>query len=362
MDLSKLMVHVPQVDDSQKKRGVCDARRFKPHDQAGPSNGGNRNNFGIREQPRLKKGQQSSGNSNFQRNTTARGGRPEPKKGNGGDMQHPRKNCVKCGRAHSGECKRGTNACFGCGKIGHMVKDFPQNRGRAGGNAQPRPNPQDVALAEPLKRNRFYALQGREKQEKSDDVVIGMLQVFSTSVYALLDPESILSFVNPLLALTFEILSEVLHDPIVVSAPLGENLRTDREYKDCPIVVCGKTMCAKLVELPMHDFDVILGMDWLHSCYACTDFGSRVVRFRVPNEEGLVWEGYNSSRPNPVISNLKANKMMYKGLLCHLVSVNDLDHDIRSIDSLPVVNEFQDVFVDDLPEVPPPREFDFVST
>ena len=95
----------------------------------------------------------------------------------------------------------------------------------------------------------------------------------------------------------------------------------------------------------MHDFDVILGMDWLHSCYAFLDCRSGVVRFCFPNEEELVWEGYNSSRPNPLISNLKANKMMSKGLLCHLVSVNDLDHDIPSIDSVPVVNEFLDVFL-----------------
>ena len=53
------------------------------------------------------------------------------------------------------------------------------------------------------------------------------------------------------------------------------------------------------------------------------------------------------SRPNPLISNLKANKMMSKGLLYHLVSVNDLDHDIPSIDSVPVVNECLDVFLDD---------------
>ena len=32
-------------------------------------------------------------------------------------------------------------ACYGCGKSGHMVRDCPQNRGQAGGNAQPRPNP-----------------------------------------------------------------------------------------------------------------------------------------------------------------------------------------------------------------------------
>ena len=118
--------------------------------------------------------------------------------------------------------------------------------------------------------------------------------------------------------------------------------------------VSGKTVCENLVELPMHDFDIILGTDWLHSCYACFDCRSRVVKFHFPDEKELVWEGYNSSRPNPLISNLMANKIMSKGLLCNLMSVNDIDHGIPSIDSVPVVNEFPDVFPDDLPEFPPP--------
>ena len=45
--------------------------------------------------------------------------------------------------------------------------------------------------------------------------------------------------------------------------------------------------------------------------------------------------------------------MISKRLLCHLVSVNDLVHDIPSIDSVPVVNEFKYVFPDDLPGIPP---------
>ena len=77
-------------------------------------------------------------------------------------------------------------------------------------------------------------------------MVIGILQLFLTSVYALLDETSTLSFVTPLLALTFEILPDVLHDPIVVSTPLGENVIIDKVYKDFPIVVCGKTMCIRL--------------------------------------------------------------------------------------------------------------------
>ena len=64
MDLSRLMVHFQHVQDNRKKRGIRDARRPKSQDQAGPSHGGHRNNFGVLEQPRLKKGKQCSGNSN----------------------------------------------------------------------------------------------------------------------------------------------------------------------------------------------------------------------------------------------------------------------------------------------------------
>ena len=53
--------------------------------------------------------------------------------------------------------------------------------------------------------------------------------------------------------------------------------------------------------------------------------------------------------------------MISKGLLCHLVNVNNLDHDISSIDYVHVVNEFQDVFPNDLPGVPPPQAINFAE-
>ena len=86
-------------------------------------------------------------------------------------------------------------------------------------------------------------------------------------------------------------------------------------------------MSKDFVELPMHDFDVILVMDWLQSCYACFDCHTRVVILGFPIEEELVWKGYNSSRPILLISKLMANKMVSKGLLSNLVSVNYLDHE-----------------------------------
>ena len=64
----------------------------------------------------------------------------------------------------------------------------------------------------------------------------------------------------------------------------------------------------------MNDFYIILGIGWFHSYYSCMDCCSRVVRFRFPNGKEIVWDGYNLNLINPLISNLKANKIMSKGL------------------------------------------------
>nr|XP_010319984.1 uncharacterized protein LOC104647104 [Solanum lycopersicum] len=104
--------------------------------------------------------------SRLRRSAASRGGRPELRKGNGDEMQRPIKDFAKCGCSHSGECRQGTNACFGCGKSRQMVKDCPRKKGQVVSNAQPRPNPKDAAASEPPKRNRFYGLKGMEEQEK----------------------------------------------------------------------------------------------------------------------------------------------------------------------------------------------------
>ena len=36
----------------------------------------------------------------------------------------------KCGKNHYGDCLKGTNNCFGCGKSGYKVRNFPNVRGQ----------------------------------------------------------------------------------------------------------------------------------------------------------------------------------------------------------------------------------------
>ena len=84
--------------------------------------------------------------------------------------------------------------------------------------------------------------------------------------------------------------------------------------RDCPINVLNKVTHAHLIELSMINFNIILSMDWLHKCYATIDYRNKVVRFHLPNELELKWEGRGSNPTRQIVSNLKANKMLSNGL------------------------------------------------
>ncbi|KAH0784270.1 hypothetical protein KY290_003868 [Solanum tuberosum] len=116
---------------------------------------------------------------------------------------------------------------------------------------------------------------------------------------------------------------------------------------------------ADLVELDMVGFDVILGMDWLHACYASVDCRTRVVKFQFPNESVLEWKSSSVVPKDRFILYLKAMKLVSKRCVYHLVRVNDSSVEIPHIQSIPIVKEFPEVFPDDFPGVPPEREIDF---
>ena len=120
-----------------------------------------------------------------------------------------------------------------------------------------------------------------------------------------------------------------------------------------------KVTSADLVELEMVDFNVILGMDWLQSCYASVDYRTRIVCFQFTNEPILEWKGNSLALMGRFISYLKSRKMISQGYLYHLVWVKYSTLETPTLKSVPVVCEFPKVFPKDLPGVPPEREIDF---
>ncbi|XP_070029114.1 uncharacterized protein [Nicotiana sylvestris] len=107
----------------------------------------------------------------------------------------------------------------------------------------------------------------------------------------------------------------------------------------------------------MVEFDVIMGLDWLASCYDNVDCRSKMVLFQFLGDPVLEWKGNTALRR--FISYLKARKMIKKGYIYHLVRVQDVKVESPTIQSIPAVNEFPDGFPDELPGLQPEREIEF---
>ena len=72
---------------------------------------------------------------------------------------------------------------------------------------------------------------------------------------------------------------------------MGESVVAKRVYRNCPIMLPNRVSYVELVELYILDFDVLLGMDWLHGCFASIDCRTRVVKFQFPSKPILKLKG-----------------------------------------------------------------------
>ena len=63
--------------------------------------------------------------------------------------------------------------------------------------------------------------------------------------------------------------------------------------------------------------------------------------------------------PTKIISMMKVEKYLRKGYEAYLASVIEDQKESMKLKELPTVNEFEDVFLEDLPGLPPERKIEF---
>lgn len=92
------------------------------------------------------------------------------------------------------------------------------------------------------------------------------------------------------------------------------------------------------------DVNVILGMDWLVSCFDKMDCHYKQVKFKFLRESSFVIYGHNSLMFVKVRSIMAARRILGQEGQRYLEMMRDIPMDEESLDSISVIGEHSDVF------------------
>ena len=135
------------------------------------------------------------------------------------------------------------------------------------------------------------------------DVVTGTLLVDSFDALVLFDSGATYSFVSMVFARKANLSMQLISQSVLVSSP-GGIIASSTVCPWCSIVIDGEKFTANLMVIQLEPFDVILGMDWLHSYRAVISCFCRTVSVQTSSGETLTFQGSAPPRSLCVLAGL----------------------------------------------------------
>nr|GEZ99781.1 putative reverse transcriptase domain-containing protein [Tanacetum cinerariifolium] len=127
-----------------------------------------------------------------------------------------------------------------------------------------------------------------------------------------------------------------------VELAYGKIVSTNNVLKGCTLNLLNHSFPIDLMVIELGSFDVIIGMDWLSK-----------------NEAAILCDR-NQSRLK-IISCIKARKYIKNGCELFLAQVTRTVSKEKQVEDVPIIHDFLEVFPEDFPGLPPPRQIDLRS-
>ncbi|KAI3797918.1 hypothetical protein L1987_33182 [Smallanthus sonchifolius] len=206
-------------------------------------------------------------------------------------------------------------------------------------------------------RGRAFNINANEAQA-NNDVVNGTFLVNSQYASILFDTGADKSFVSlnfePLLAKT----RSQLEKTFTVEVANGDSLTIESVIYACSLELNEHTFPINLVPMPLGSFDII-GMDWLSNHHAEVICFEKCIRIPLPSGETLRVFGEKPCKGLKLMSCTTAQKYLRKKYIAFLYHIVQKDVKEKSIQDIPIIQDFPEVFPEDLSGLPPVRQIEF---
>ncbi|XP_073061824.1 uncharacterized protein [Primulina eburnea] len=177
-------------------------------------------------------------------------------------------------------------------------------------------------------RGRIFTIT-KEGANPDSSVISGNILISGKEALTLIDTGATHSFMSEVFMHSLSREPTIMPLQFNIMLPSGDEICPTSILKACPVQIGSRLLYADFIVIPMVAFDVILGMDWLYAYHAVINCVEKTVRFVTDGHEGDEFIG--------------------------LVSDVNRDSNVK-LQNIEVVQEYPDVFADDVPGLPPDRE------
>ena len=175
-----------------------------------------------------------------------------------------------------------------------------------------------------------------EEVYNEPDEVIGKFLINSIPALVLFDSGASHSFISRVFVDKHKLSTVVLKSPILVSSP-GAEMAARLGCFHMPFSIGKHVFPTDLIILKSQGLNIILGMDWMIKYEGLIDCASRSITLSAPGGKRIKYVCKDKQKQ---------------------VHVNSLKG--ASLEEVPVVRDYPDVFPEELPGMPPDRDIEFL--
>ena len=183
----------------------------------------------------------------------------------------------------------------------------------------------------------------------------------SQPIFILIDIGAILSYISPRIVELCKLVLEKINKPWLVDLAIGTKREVTIYVKDYELLMNNFITHANLNILPLGSYDMLIGMDWIEKHKVMLNWFYKTLTYT--NDIGTTIKVKGISRKVTIreISTLQMKRYIRKGCKVFVVYImNDNDNKSKlKIEDIPVLNEFEDIFLKEVIGLPPKRDIDF---
>ncbi|GJZ12727.1 putative reverse transcriptase domain-containing protein [Tanacetum coccineum] len=223
--------------------------------------------------------------------------------------------------------------------VGHLKKDCPalKKNGQNGNN-----------------RGAVYKL-GAVDAQQDPKVITSTFLLNNRYATALFDSSADKSFVSTNFSTLIDIKPVELDTSYEVELFDEKVVSTNNVLIGCTLNLLKHSFPIDLMVMELGSFDIIIGMDWLSRYDAAILCGEKKVRIPLEGKTLVIKGNRNNSRLK-IVSCIKTQKYIEKGCELFLAQVTEPKSKEKRLEDVPVIRDFLEVFPDELPGLPPPRQ------